>query len=118
MKIAIERGILIGLFGSLMGAAGELAAADMAAVGWWDRPTLTGDWFGQRAALQDRGVSLRGSLTHFLQGLAAGDGRREWELGGKLDGFVDLDMTKLGTGCGLMTTLFNPHMRGITELQT
>jgi len=101
MKIGIKYGIVIGLFGSLVGVAGEIAAADAAAFGWWDRPTLTGDWLGQRAAIQDRGVSVRGSLTHFLQGLAAGDGRREWELGGKLDGFVDVDVTKLGGWSGL-----------------
>jgi porin len=46
-------------------------------------------------------VSLRGSVTHFLQGLAAGEGRREWELGGKLDGFVDVDASKLGLWSGL-----------------
>jgi len=101
MKIGIEYGIVIGLFGSLVGVAGEIAAADAAAFGWWDRPTLTGDWLGQRAAIQDRGVSVRGSLTHFLQGLAVGEGRHEGELGGKLDGFVDLDMTKLGAWSGL-----------------
>ena len=44
---------------------------------------------------------MRGSVTHFLQGLAAGEGRREWELGGKLDGFVDLDASKLGLWSGL-----------------
>jgi porin len=40
-------------------------------------------------------------VTHFLQGLAAGEGRREWELGGKLDGFVDVDASKLGLWNGL-----------------
>lgn len=101
MKIAIHCGIITGLLGSLMGAAGVPAAAETAAVGWGDRPTLTGDWFGRGAVFQDRGVSLRGSVTHFLQGLAAGEGRHEWELGGKLDGFVDVDVTKLGGWSGL-----------------
>lgn len=101
MKTWIDRGMIIGLFGSLMGASGGLAAADTAAVGWGDRPTLTGDLFGQGPALRDRGVSLRGSTTHFLQGLAAGEGRQEWELGGKLDGFLDVDVAKLGGWNGL-----------------
>lgn len=94
-------GGIIGLAGSLMGAGGGLIAEDAGTVGWRDRPTLTGDWFGQGAVLRDRGVSLRGSLTHFLQGLAAGEGRQEWEAGGKLDGFLDLDVAKLGGWNGL-----------------
>lgn len=90
-----------GVAASLFGVVVGWAADDGGTVGWWDRPTLTGDWFGQGAALRNRGVSLRGSVTHFLQGLAAGEGRREWELGGKLDGFVDVDASKLGLWSGL-----------------
>ena len=85
----------------LMAATGAWAADAGATVGWWDGPTLTGDWFGRGSALREEGVSLRGSVTHFLQGLAAGEGRREWELGGKLDGFVDVDASKLGLWNGL-----------------
>ena len=101
MRDRLEIGGIIGLAGSLMGTGGGLIAADTAALGGWDRPTLTGDLFGQGPALRDRGVSLRGSLTHFLQGLAEGEGRREWDLGGKLDGFLDLDGAKLGGWSGL-----------------
>lgn len=90
-----------GVAASLLAVVVGCAAEDVGTVGWWDRPTLTGDWFGQGAALRNGGVSLRGSVTHFLQGLAAGEGRREWELGGKLDGFVDLDASKLGLWSGL-----------------
>ena len=85
----------------LMAATGAWAADAGATVGWWDGPTLTGDWFGRGSALREEGVSSRGSVTHFLQGLAAGEGRREWELGGKLDGFVDVDASKLGLWNGL-----------------
>lgn len=37
------------------------------------RPTLTGDWFGLRTDLMQRGIIYRGRVTHFLFGVAGGN---------------------------------------------
>jgi porin len=38
----------------------------------WTRPTLTGDWFGARTALQESGVTFAGRSTQFGFGVADG----------------------------------------------
>lgn len=38
----------------------------------WTRPTLTGDWWGLRPRLQERGVTFEGNITQFGFGLDGG----------------------------------------------
>ncbi len=38
----------------------------------WTQPTLTGDWFGQRTALQESGVTFAGRSTHYAFGIDGG----------------------------------------------
>ena len=38
----------------------------------WTQPTLTGDWFGQRTAIQESGVTFAGRTTHYAFGVEGG----------------------------------------------
>lgn len=38
----------------------------------WTQPTLTGDWFGMRPALQESGVTFAGRSTHYAFGVEGG----------------------------------------------
>jgi len=51
-------------------------------------------WF--RVTLREYGVNLSDSLTQFYQGLAVVSGSHNWKYGGKFDGFVRIDGSKLG----------------------
>ncbi len=63
---------------------------------WLTRPYLTGDWGGARSSLTDKGVSLDIRHTSFYQGLVSGTGEKNFEYGGKLDAFINLDFGKMG----------------------
>jgi len=60
------------------------------------RSALTGDWWGTRSSLADHGVSLDLRYTSFYQGLASGTGDKDYEYGGKVDAFINLDSSKMG----------------------
>lgn len=68
---------------------------------FWNRETLTGDWFGGGPTMCEHGINLSGSLTQFYQGLAVGDGSHDWDYGGKADAFLRVDGGKLGLWKGL-----------------
>lgn len=69
------------------------------------RLRLSGDWWGSRSALADRGLTFDLFLTQFYQGIAAGGRRQAWEYGGKLDYLFNLDGGKLGLWKGFYTNL-------------
>lgn len=73
-------------FGQPSGAAGD----------WSTRQTLTGDWGGARSSLARNGATLDLRYTAFYQGLASGTGNQDFEYGGKVDIFIDLDSAKMG----------------------
>lgn len=60
------------------------------------RDTLTGDWFGVRNTLRERGIVMDLSWTEFYQGMFAGDGNEDFEFGGRADALIHLDTGKLG----------------------
>ncbi len=67
--------------------------------------TLTGDWHGNRSWLAEHGINLDFSATQFYQGVAAGGREQNWDYGGKLDYFVDIEGGKLGLSEGLFVDL-------------
>jgi porin len=69
------------------------------------RLRLTGDWWGTRSALSDRGLTFDFFVTQFYQGVAAGGRRQSWEYGGKLDYLFNLDGGKLGLWKGFSANL-------------
>ena len=60
------------------------------------RSTLTGDWGGVRTTLAKHGVDMDLRHTSTFQGLLEGEGDKNFEYGGKLDAFINLDSAKLG----------------------
>lgn len=80
--------------------------------GWLERDTLTGDWAGGRAWLQEHGVSLKPRLTQFYEGLTSGDGDHGFEYGGKLDLLLNADAAKLGLWDGLSLTVHAEYNYG------
>lgn len=69
------------------------------------RSRLTGDWWGHRSALVERGVTFDFFATQFYQGVASGGRNQDWEYGGKLDYLMNVDGGKLGLWQGLLVNL-------------
>jgi porin len=79
---------------------------------WVERDTLTGDWAGRRIWLKEHGITLAPRLTQFYQGLAAGDGDRDFEYGGKADLMLNADLSKLGLWNGFSVTVHGEYNYG------
>jgi len=75
----------------------------------WTRSTFTGDWWGVRNELANKGVTLDMSITQVGQGVVAGGKNGEWEYGGRGDFILNLDSGKLGLWPG---GFFNFEMEG------
>lgn len=71
----------------------------------WERPKLTGDWFGLRSCVAERGITLDTSLTQFYQGVTSGGRQQGWEYGGKLDYLLNINGEKVGLWKGLSFTM-------------
>jgi porin len=82
-------------------AAAQVAKSDSYSGAFPTRSTLTGDWGGGRAWLEERGVTVKPRLTQFYQGLTSGEGDHGAEYGGKADLLIDADLDKLGLWKGL-----------------
>ena len=70
-----------------------------------ERSYLTGDWFGRRSGLAEKGITFQGDLTQFYQGTTSGGLRRHFKYGGHLDYVFDFDMDKLASAEGLFIRL-------------
>jgi porin len=57
---------------------------------------LTGDWFGIRDSLADRGIAVDVSTTQFYQGVTTGGLEQSFPYGGRNDYFLSVDGEKLG----------------------
>jgi hypothetical protein len=63
----------------------------------WTRSTLTGDWWGFRNQLAEKGVTIDMSLTQAAQGIVHGGKETGWQYGGgRGDINLSLDTQKLG----------------------
>jgi porin len=92
---------------STSNTGGETTSASTAPtppLGWLERDTLTGDWGGGRTWLEERGITIKGRLTQFYQGMTSGDGDHDFEYGGKADFLLDANLSKLGLWKGLSLT--------------
>lgn len=69
------------------------------------RQRMTGNWWGARSALADRGLTFDLFHTQFYQGVASGGREREFEYGGKLDYLFRMDGGKLGLWQGFFLDL-------------
>lgn len=68
---------------------------------------LTGDWGGSRERLARHGMTLQLEATAYLQALLSGAGPTNAEPGARVDGLVNVDLSKLGLwkGAGVRTHL-------------
>src|SRR5215831_9558121 len=64
--------------------------------GFWDRPRLTGSWFGLRDDLGKKGVVLDVDLTQFPQGVITGGHDDVAKYGGLAEYTLNVDTQKLG----------------------
>lgn len=74
----------------------------------WTRDRLTGDWFGVRTSLADRGITLDVRLSQYYQGVASGGVSQNGAYGGTVDYRVNIDAHKLGLWEGFS---LNMHAR-------
>ena len=63
---------------------------------FWDRPRLTGSWFGLRDEMGKKGVVLDLDLTQVLQGVATGGRDEVAKYGGLAEYTLNVDTQKLG----------------------
>jgi porin len=99
MKTSRIIGTILFLFVISLGA--ELHAGEAAATPYsgdiWTRSALTGDWWGFRNQLADKGITLDMSLTQSAQGIVHGGKNTGWQYGGgRGDIILNLDTQKLG----------------------
>ncbi len=59
-----------------------------------ERDKLTGNWFGRRYLLADRGFTFDTNLTQFYQGVAKGGQEQTFAYGGKVDYYLNVDGSK------------------------
>lgn len=95
-------------------AAAPLEASDYTtgAVGWLERPHLTGDRTRPRERLKGAGFTVRSRLSQFIQGIVSGDGEDKFESGGKIDLQLITDLAKFGLWDGLSFTVKAEHNFG------
>jgi porin len=62
--------------------------------------------------LKEHGIIVAPRLTQFYQGLAAGDGDRDFRYGGKADIMINADLSKLGFWKGLSVTVHTEYNYG------
>ncbi len=82
----------------------------------FDRDQLTGDWFGARSGLAEKGLTFDLYGTQFYQGVAAGGVEQEGEYGGKFDYLVHLNGSQIGM-TGLFVDLHGESRLGDTVNQ-
>jgi porin len=75
------------------------------------RSYVTGDWWGARSSLVDNGVNVDLRYTSTYQGLLMGTGDEDFNYGGKVDAFINLDSGKMGlwNGGGLRSHIEYRH---------
>jgi porin len=76
----------------------------------WTRPALSGDWFGLRKQLIDKGVRIDIDVIQTYQGVVGGGNRHRGQYGGSLDIGIDVDTGKAGLWPGGLL-----HVRAETQ---
>jgi porin len=56
---------------------------------------LTGNWWGTRSLLENRGLSFNLKYSSLYQGLMAGTGKKEFKYGGKVNALIHLETEKM-----------------------
>jgi len=81
--------------------ASPAPAADEAAAAWWHGRHMTGDWFGVRTAVEDRGVDLRGHWRGLYFGILDSERGSGSAFSQELSFWLNLDAARLSGWSGL-----------------
>ena len=100
---------LLGISLSTRVVAQETSPKDPYSGDLWSRSTLTGDWWGIRNQLADKGITFDLSTTQVGQGVVNGGKSGVWEYGGRGDMVMNADTGKLGLWPG---GFFNLELEG------
>lgn len=90
----------------------QSADPDQATQSIWSRPALLDGPGSGKEALHARGIIVDVSSTQFYQGVVSGDGRKQWEYGGKGDLTATFDGAKLGLWRGFYVNLHQEWVYG------
>lgn len=102
-RVSVTPGITAG---ARAGSGDEApAAANPYAGDLRTRYRLSGDWWGARSGLADRGLTFDVFATQFYQGIASGGQEQKFRYGGKLDYLFNLDAGKLDVLPGFFLNL-------------
>src|SRR5215831_7828633 len=101
--------LLLGLSLSARVAAQDAAPKDPYSGDIWSRSTLTGDWWGVRHQLADKGITFDVNITQVGQGVVDGGINGAWQYGGRGDTVMNVDSGKLGLWPG---GFFNFELEG------
>jgi porin len=95
-------------------AAGEAAGEQAAEPRWWERDRLTGDWWGGRTWLEERGVDVNGSFTLEWWSVWAGGVRNVASTRTVVDVNVRFDLERLAgwTGGSAFVDAYSTDGRG------
>jgi len=72
---------------------------------FWNQKEITGDWWGARTAMGEKGVNLELRLTQYWQGVTSGGLETTGVYSGKLDYVLDIDAHKLGLWEGFFVNM-------------
>ncbi len=78
----------------------------------FERPKLTGNWWGSRDALAERGLTFDISSTQFYQGVTSGGVNQGFDYGGRNDYYFKLEGEKAGLWKGLVLNLHGESRYG------
>jgi len=89
--------LILGISLAVQAGAGEAPAKDPYSGDIWTRSTMSGDWWGLRNELAEKGVTLDMSLTQAAQGIVHGGKDTGWQYGGGHGNIIlNVDTQKLG----------------------
>ncbi len=92
----------------------QARAQSEAADAWYARPQLTGDWWGTRDSLAERGITVLSDSTNFYFGNTTGGVREDFDFGGHNDYVVFIDGAKRWQWEGFSVKLKAEHRYGET----
>ncbi len=111
---------IIGIIDAYLAMAEEEVSSEKPYSGdIWHRSTLTGDWFGVRNDLAEKGITFDMNLTQVYQGTVDGGKDNAWKYGGRGNLTINVDTQKLGLWPGGFLTVeaegnFGKSVNGLT----
>jgi len=100
------------LFMSAVGGLGSQANASVGATPDFKGTKLTGDWWGERTKLAEKGITFDITATQYYQGVLQGGTNQSWKYGGLMDYRINFDFQKMGLWEGAFLDIQAMHQFG------